>query len=105
MNDELSNRCLVENEMLTRANNTKAGKVLGAMSITIKSVLFSCECSQKTCLERVKLSIATYTKLHRQANRFVIKPGHETAAIESVELREPKYWVVQNYSLTPDSSK
>lgn len=102
MNNKLSNRRLVENEILTRSNNTKAGKLLNAMSTSITSVYFNCECSQKNCLEKVQLSVAAYTKLHQQGNRFVIKPGHETAAIESVEVRQPNYWVVQKYSLSAE---
>ncbi|MEO8105373.1 MAG: hypothetical protein ABI602_03480 [Candidatus Saccharibacteria bacterium] len=105
MNKQSSTRRLVENEMLTRTNNIKAGQALAAMSTIISSVYFNCECSQATCLEKVRLTVATYTKLHLLGNRFVIKPGHETSAIESVEVRAPKYWVVQKFSLSAHPDK
>ncbi len=99
MKDELLARRLVENEVLARTNNIKAGNAMDAMSTKIKAVFFYCECSRKACREQIPLSVAIYKKIHKDKNRFFVTPGHDTSSVESVEERHPSYWIVQKYDI------
>lgn len=56
---------------------------------------FMCECSNEECKERIMLSYNTYTSLHRNRRHFLIKPGHDTPAIEKIVAKTPEYSIVE----------
>lgn len=95
MNEELLAQRLVENEILARTNNIKAGNAMDSISLDIKAVFFYCECSNKACREQIPLSVAAYKKIHKAGNRFFVVPGHETNFLESVKERKPNFLVVE----------
>jgi hypothetical protein len=56
---------------------------------------FLCECSQEGCAETVDLELKEYETIRLQPTHFVISPGHETEAIETVVEAWPTYAVVK----------
>jgi hypothetical protein len=63
---------------------------------------FHCECSDEACSMRVRLNIREYRRLHKQRDRFVIRPGHETTRVEKVVARHPDYYVVEKFETPPE---
>lgn len=92
---------LIQNEIIARNNNRRAGKAIDALSLDIENVFFHCECSIEDCEKHIQLSLATYAKIHKKNNRFLIAPGHVSNSVEAVMERTATYWVVQKYQLDP----
>ena len=99
MSDEQTARRLVENEIMARTGNRNAGKAIANLALSVAKIMFFCECSNEACLERIPMSLATYTLMHQQNNRFIIKPEHATGSVESVVERNPNYWIVQKFQM------
>jgi hypothetical protein len=53
-----------------------------------------CECGDEGCSALLTLTINEYDEIHRQADRFVLVPGHENPEIERVVARKELYFVV-----------
>ena len=58
---------------------------------------FLCECGKGDyvgCEEHVEMTIREYESVRSQDDRFVLHPGHEQEAIESVAARNERFVVV-----------
>ena len=60
-----------------------------------KEATFVCECSDRSCTERVDASLEEYEQVRADATHFLVAPGHEDAAIERVVGRRPGLAVVE----------
>ena len=58
-------------------------------------VEFHCACGRADCDETILMTVATYDEIHRLPHRFVIVPGHENPAIETIVSSYPTYSVVE----------
>lgn len=56
---------------------------------------FICECGERTCEEKIALSIDAYEAVRKDPLRFFVKPGHETPVAEAVVERHESYVVVE----------
>lgn len=56
---------------------------------------FICECSNPDCTDRVELSLDEYKEFRSSPVLFVIKPGHETLAVERVVERKTHCTLVE----------
>ena len=56
---------------------------------------YACECSSPTCYATLELAIEEYEAARSHPRRFVIRPGHESLAVERVVERHDRYWVVE----------
>jgi hypothetical protein len=56
---------------------------------------FLCECGHVECQERFTISFTRYRAVRENAHRFLVVPGHDDSAAESVVLRDGSYWVVE----------
>lgn len=56
---------------------------------------FFCECSDIDCRERISMPPDRYDAIHRDAALFVVVPGHEIEAIETVTETHGDYAVVR----------
>lgn len=56
---------------------------------------FFCECSDIACRERISMRPDRYDAIHRDAALFVVAPGHEIEAIETVTESRDGYAVVR----------
>ncbi len=99
MMDNIQRRRLIENEVIARTNNRKAGAAINAISNEIITVNFFCECSLAPCQRHIPMDVADYTKIHESHNRFMVTPGHDKSSVEFVKEKEPEYWVVEKYSM------
>ncbi len=98
MNDTQRRR-LIENEIIARTNNRKAGVAIDLVSLDFKTVNFFCERSVAPCKEHILMSVDDYTKIHEHHNRFMVIPGHDKSSVEFVKEKESEYWVVEKYSM------
>ena len=56
-----------------------------------------CECGREDCDGMLSLTVAEYEEFHRQRDRFVVLPGHNTPDIESVVEERDGYLVVDKF--------
>lgn len=63
---------------------------------------FYCECSDENCHERIVLAASKYESLHKDRKKFILKPGHQSVAIEKVVAKESSYSVVKKYEKPPE---
>ena len=54
-----------------------------------------CECGDTTCTDELEMKAADYHPVRRHPTRFVVLPGHEIPAAESVVERAPGYYIVE----------
>lgn len=75
---------LARNEVFFRSLNERIHDAVDAHSADGHVYEFVCECSDRTCLERVRLTVAEYEAVRADPTTFVLAPGHERTAIEVV---------------------
>lgn len=75
---------LARNEAFFRNLNERIRDAADQYSADGHVYEFVCECSDATCLERVRLSASEYEAVRADPTRFVLAPGHERTAIEVV---------------------
>src|SRR4051812_46277834 len=56
---------------------------------------YLCECSDASCVERVRLLTDEYEAIRSDPRRFVLAPGHAIASIEVVVDARPEHLVVE----------
>jgi hypothetical protein len=56
---------------------------------------FRCECARQGCTELIRLSPAEYEHVRADGRRFLVVPGHEDTALETVVERHSAYVVVE----------
>ncbi len=72
-------------------------------------VPFVCECDDPACSRAVELPLADYERAVKPIDRFIVVPGHEDPAVESVVEEHDAYLVVSKPGLkrrseaSPDS--
>lgn len=86
----------MQNEALFRSVNQEIEK-LGEVEpgSTQHLTAFVCECSDGTCAERVRLTIAEYEEVRSHSRWFAIYPGHVTRQIEHVVRSTERYLIVE----------
>lgn len=108
MDGELSERRLVENELLFRELNQKVVQGLTELRElarthdqpslspdTTQPIMFYCECSDLNCKKRILLSPKEYENIHKNNRKFIIVKGHQTPLVEQVVKRTLEYDVVE----------
>lgn len=115
MDIPIHERRQIENEMIFRRANEKAGDELDdldAMHIeddnldltwddTVK-LHFKCECSDEDCHERIQLKLSEYKKIHENRDAFIVKLKHQVNEIEVIIQSEEGYSVVEKNNSTPE---
>lgn len=99
--NELSERRLVENELVFRHHNNKQKNRQRRESSVDDSELyvdFYCECSSRTCHERIPISVEEYEDAHKSNKQFIALPGHADKAIEEVIKAKSGFNVIQKYT-------
>ncbi len=108
MNENLSERRLVENEVIFRELNQKVVENLTELKDlalthdqaelapdTTEPILFYCECSDIQCSKRIALSPEEYEKIHKHSRNFVTASGHHEPEIERVVKSTAEYDIVE----------
>jgi hypothetical protein len=93
MSDQQARR-LAANEALFREINEAItrGRWAGEGNASER---FCCECAGADCSEIVRMEPREYERVRANARRFILCPGHEDPAIETVIERTPVYVVVE----------
>jgi hypothetical protein len=71
-----------------RALNAAFSEFSGEFSIV-------CECDDSACLEHLSMRPDEYDAVRRDSALFVVVPGHESPAVETVEVERGAYNVVR----------
>jgi hypothetical protein len=58
-----------------------------------------CECSARGCIDRIDISLVEYERVRAHGDRFVVAPGHQDLAIETVIERHDAYLIVEKQGL------
>ncbi len=115
-----SERRLVENEAVFRELNQKIHKgykhtnklarednqpdFLVKSTELDKPLYFFCECADEKCVDRIKINMREYNKIHEERDNFVVLPGHNIAAIERIVAERAGYTVVKKYLDPPEEA-
>jgi hypothetical protein len=89
---------IAKNEVVMRAANREiqhAEEEVGNGSQGRFEVL--CECGREDCDGMLSLTIAEYEEIHREHDRFVVLPGHNSPQIERVVEERGGYLVVDKF--------
>jgi inosine-uridine nucleoside N-ribohydrolase len=86
---------LARNETMFRAVNREIEQAEEGAGDESLEVL--CECGRPDCSGTIELSAADYDRIHVEPDRFVVLPGHATAAIERVVEETDDYLVVDKF--------
>ena len=97
MSDTTSERRLILNEATQRLENDKARRTLLNILESDDLINFICECSAEDCKEHIALTNRMFIELHKSSKEFVVKPDHETVAIETVVKKTDDYFIVRKH--------
>jgi hypothetical protein len=67
-----------ENEATFRAANEQIEESAQGMNLAALPIPFIFECEDERCMEIVRLTIAEYERVRRNAKHFFVLPGHES---------------------------
>ena len=90
---------LAENEILFRDVNERLASE-EQVSSSVEWLDLVCECTDRTCLKVFSMPLAEYEWLRQDALRFVVLPGHEAPAVETVVERHAGFVVVEKHPET-----
>ena len=97
---------IARNEALLRSVNERIEEL--SHGVGDNRIEFICECGRDGCEERLRMTCADYTSIHREDDRFALAAGHQTDELERVVERRETYWVVDKRPeaerLLPDRS-
>ena len=82
-----------ENEAAFRAINEEIAQL--GRRFEADPVELVCECSDPDCTARMRVSQRDYERIRSEATHFIVVPGHETAGLERIVVREAGYCVVE----------
>ena len=86
---------LAKNEVLFRTVNEAIEQQALRFGSIDDDYEFICECSSRTCLERITLTLRQYEHIRADGTRFFVSPGHANVEVEQVIEQAPLYHVVQ----------
>jgi hypothetical protein len=101
-----SERAIGRNEALFREVNERIREITAGQGVPLdERVLFQCECGRLECHEQVQLSLGEYEAVRAEPKRFVILPGHEIEAVETVVSRNERFLVVEKHGEAADAAE
>jgi hypothetical protein len=105
--NELSERRLVENEVIFRNANQNVQEFIEEEEgpDTTTTLPFYCECSNTECVKRIRLTPRQYKDTHPKDSRFIVIPGHEILEIEKIVKKEPDYNVIEKFGKLPSAEE
>jgi hypothetical protein len=86
---------MVENEKLFRTANERLRTHVEKTAAPDGRIPFLCECTDDTCMARVELNRAEYTRVRADENHFVIAPAHPMMESERIVAQNERFWIVE----------
>jgi hypothetical protein len=95
-NEDIGERAkrIGENEALFRSVNEQVHD-LNRSFLVEGRLRIVCECGEQSCIEQIELSPAEYEAVRADSALFIVKPGHDERAVETVVERHGDHWVVR----------
>jgi hypothetical protein len=87
---------LARNEILFREANEQHAKAGHGRPLP-EQIELVCECSDRDCTRNLTMPFAEYEWLRQNPWRFVVLPGHEAPAVESVAELHDSYTIVEKH--------
>ncbi len=94
-------RKLGENENLFRAVNERLKELGEAFEGITERAEFVCECADRSCAQRIEMTLAEYERVRRKPTRFMTAPGHEDRSLEQIVDVNDRYVIVEKRSGDP----
>jgi hypothetical protein len=85
------------NEALFREVNERVLEVNKEFEAVDGLLNFICECGRVDCTEPVRLTLNEYEAVRSYPTHFVVVPGHEGPAVESVIAGNERFVVVERH--------
>jgi hypothetical protein len=85
---------LVENELLFRNVNERIVELGDQWGSDLDIV---CECADENCTKVIQIRTEEYERVREKADRFIVLPGHQVAAVEDVVETSGSYLVVEKH--------
>ena len=100
MEDERARR-IGRNEALFREVNERVHGINAEFGDRLTEAQFVCECGNDDCTARIVVPVAEYERIRSDPTLFVICPGHESVAVESVVEEREGYHVIRKRAGAP----
>jgi hypothetical protein len=92
---------LIRNQLFVREVNARvhsaARQLGGSAGDPAQHFEIFCECSRKSCFDRIPLSVSEYEELRSDPTAFAVVPGHELPSIEQVVERNERFLTVRKF--------
>ena len=106
---EYSQRRLAQNELVFRGINNDIDKAentkLNGNQKALTQIEFVCECSRKTCSDKINISLREYEDIRNEGSLFIIVSGHQVPRIEYIARQEDNFLVVRKTGDAGDEIK
>lgn len=73
------------NEALFREVNEQIRERVDSAPADPRTIEIVCECSNDTCMERIRVSLAIYERVRAEPRQFLVTPGHRSEIDRVVE--------------------
>src|SRR4051794_17158302 len=84
--DQQREQRLLHNEEVFRRANERLHDDWGRLGIEpVSDALFLCECGDPACREAIRIPMAQYEELRADPDVFILIPGHENSAVDTVD--------------------
>ncbi|HEX8389838.1 MAG TPA: hypothetical protein VF597_00240 [Candidatus Saccharimonadales bacterium] len=117
MAEPFSQYRLAENEVIFREWNERQQRSIDSLNAMAEednqpehqfthhdnnvALQFYCECSDENCKARIPMRHSDYNDIHKNRKRFIVKTGHDVAAIERIVTEKTGYMVVEKRAAPP----
>lgn len=99
---DLSERRFIENEVMFKNINAQISRfVTDGASQPDKLIPFYCECSNRDCRLRIKLTPGEYRQQHKNKRFFVVRKGHDLPEVETIIDKKQNYYLVEKNIVSP----
>jgi hypothetical protein len=85
---------MVENELLFRDVNERIAEFDAQRD---KDLEVLCECADDHCTKAIRIQTEQYGRVREYADRFIVLPGHQVAAVEDVVEAPGSYLIVEKH--------
>jgi hypothetical protein len=98
---------LAENEVIFREANFSVAEFIseGEGEDTKTVIPFYCECSNRNCRKRIRLTPKQYQSFHQKRRYFIAIDGHEVPDIEKIIQKEDGYNVIEKFGEPPTAEE
>jgi hypothetical protein len=83
-----------QNQMLFRSVNDRIREAGEKLRDSTDDLEFACECADRACVERIRLSAQQFMAIESDVNRFIVLRGHERPDVEDTVAEREGFLIV-----------